>query len=675
MHPEPSSSDKSQNGDGCEELDTAANAITSRNAFKELKENQPSNASTNHACNNSTGNASASNQKINHDEPASHRSLNNQQRYKNKSSSFNGVTIQQLQIKRLENQAVANRQRRSRLHSASEGDRESGTIIQATSLPIVRDATKHELLRLNQRYAPSVAFIKARSHTGIPSRSIEADTGPQQYIVDRNGSEHEHDNSQASPFNLILRGISTGSTDEKQSGKNHQGASGGHYLLHLEHLARDHSPQSSSIAAKEAFGNIIDDEASSSSSYASPTPHLQAASACDSNACNADDISCSQQILKFDEDEDTNYFSCLCKAHALISDGEERGISGATAVTELEHTNDKNRDCSSVLQNVRLKKIAICMMHALTILGIVLACSWVEFLQVKMTTWFWSYWILSPTKYIGQILPVWMDAARKSLVNFLCLGNYGDPRTFLEQMDLQNPTHVFARTRHVSMVVWHGFHTLCSDWIRNIDSTSFLIETWFRVLKLQCDCRLFVYDIIKRLKACGKTTSMLLNTTVTNMMSSMEEDAFIQSPQQTGTDKPIILRKPKSTIPFEYSPDTAITSISSWHNHTLPLQAKTQKIHFKSTKTFWKAAPLRRDRYSYSHNTASFRYVQNSLPAISPDLAYVDVLLLNDHQVRHVASNNDVPSFHLHSYEVLPYRYGNLHLDSLLYPLKAQQSR
>eukprot|EP01082_Thalassiosira_pseudonana_P011337 g9981.t1 g9981 contig4:995530-997742(+) len=269
-------------------------------------------------------------------------------RYKFKSSSFDTMAFHRLQQERLVKQQEISKQKlirnkhRSRLplitnpispkqiimspvsmkppRSAiafTSPPVERGVSAQSAPLSKINAPAKQELLRLSQRYSSSIG---SQRHVAICDDSSDI-------FDDAYESENEIMSSSAVVTPDVRTNKSTIQTIDTSNGCNEDHMSkalGRHYLLHLGHVARSHYPLNSSIASIDKDEENADDgeEDSCSSSHNTPTPHLRAASACDSHGDHDDDIDYNEQHHHdrgHSVDRETNYFSCLCKAHLMLS--------------------------------------------------------------------------------------------------------------------------------------------------------------------------------------------------------------------------------------------------------------------------------------------------------------------------------------------------------------------
>ncbi|KAL3791260.1 hypothetical protein HJC23_000877 [Cyclotella cryptica] len=595
------------------------------NCQRSFRERPPSMASVNRTISGSKGGplSPVANIERNHDEKISQTIHMDHKRYRIKSSSFNGLTFQQLQMKRIENLAEAQRHKLPRKQRdiklsrslqlenflkrqyiptptiASEANSQGKGITQHNALPLVRASTKRELLRLNKRYASSVSDSQAM----LLSQNNESGDRTQHFISDPMRLDCHKDNDEASPFKLILCGINSGDSgashstpmvtpDGKQSGVVEcdlgKEAIDGDYLLHLEQLARETSRLHSSLATEVACEFHDDD--STSSSYDSPTPQLQAASACDSHGGNDEGVCGSEQIQCNPDDADSNYFSCLCKAHVLISEGEKNEPLHAIAKTEHQaETRDRGYEVSP---NEGLTRIAVGIKHGIIIVGLVLVFASVEFVKHKISNWYRGMFpcMLVSVSRMGQKLSRWVDTSRLSWTN-LSLFEYQCVRGLLfREGYLQNQIKILSRTQYIAAMGWHRLRIVLLQWAKDIDITTTVVETWFRIAKLHFDCQVFFVEIMERVRETGASTRIVWNTTVA-IVSSTWRESIVLRPPKSYTNERIVLRGSKSTIPIDFPFNVDFSSVGNVYNQTSTLEPTFQKVAFcsRSTISFMKA--------------------------------------------------------------------------------------
>lgn len=643
-----------------------------------------------------TGNIEANN-----DELISQMIHSDHGRYRIKSSSFNGLTFQQLQMKRIENLLAYNRQKMSRkqhrgislsrsrhldnffkqqyipiptIDSAPKS--QDKLKAQSKALPVVRPSTKRELLRLNKRYSSSVS----ESQAIMFSEKNESNDRSQQYLSEPIRIDCEKENDQAFPFKLILCGINAGDSgashstatvisDGKQSGACEpdlgEESVDGNYLLHLEQLARESSRLYSSPATEIAYD--VNDDDSTSSSCDSPTPQLQAASACDSHGGNDEGIGGSEQNQrKLDDDADSNYFSCLCKAHVLISEGRKNDLFRAIANTgQQAETQDRGYELS---QNERLTRIATFIKHGMIILAIALFFASVEFVQHKILSWYWgiSPCIQMSVSGMGQKLSRWLDTTRLSLSVLSPLENQSVRDVLFGEGYIRNLIKILLRTKSISEMVWRRLHILFVQWAQDIDFTTTGLEIWFRIAKLRFDCHLFLVETMKKLRETGTSAIIAWNMTVTIVCSTWRES--ISRPSTSYTNEHINLRTSRSTKPIDFPFKVNFSSVGNGYNQTMTSDPIFPNVAFcsKSTISFLKAhdihsfwVPIHLNSHSsFGHLSKNHNSYSGSVDA--------DVFIFNDNDEQLFVSYSDtVDTIRRKSDELSPYMYGNWRLPKL----------
>lgn len=331
-------------------------------------------------------------------------------RRKHDTKSFDMSMFHRLRLERLENQQRAEHRRlqgdasRSLLHWHSASSLQSNTMRTDSSMPTARSrsfqatrvsieakapekcSARQELLRLGQRYASSqrTAWVNRKGDAQVhkelfPPRMNDipaprvSENGDSAVALEKAVIQRtSHFNSHLSSVPIPVKGRTPAVTpDVKSDPKEAAGDYSSHYLL----LARANASSATAFRTdhEQSDAIIIDaDDGSSAASFHTPTPRLQAASACDSHGENEegceihDDVEvrtpsslvdhfssfCQAQILISEEecevrdDElevDTDRFSSLCKAQILISEIEEKRSRQLKAVsTCLIETSTQN---------------------------------------------------------------------------------------------------------------------------------------------------------------------------------------------------------------------------------------------------------------------------------------------------------------------------------------------
>jgi hypothetical protein len=619
----------------------------------------------------------------------------NQNRLRVKASSSIRATLQELQMKRMENQAAADKQKilqnrfrvvpwtptandvRSTFNShvglpvVSPRNRDKIVHHTTTSLPVVRDATKRELLKLNQRYAPSKTTEHRRN---LLKKSWEQNNPTGQSEPSEAATKSE--NTEASPFKLILHGTSSDNimsssatvvTPDNIHTKRTQsdvGPESGdvNYLFHLTQLARYSNGATDDVN--------IDDGASTS--HESSSSHASLVH-CTSSACNShsgEDID--SQHYQQQRGEDTIYFSCESKPKI-----------------------DPSWVLSSMFQNQRLRNAFSVIKQVIIIFGIALFFAWVELAKDKIMHWLHTnlLWLSSLTnacikatkdeitawlksnfqiilqsvnatwqsargaiatsyqntlyqvtslaiELIGLVqdrLACWhqiivqssislaSSARQKSLYNIQAtremLSNFG-------QLHQQHQSFISA-SNYLSSLAWNGLGLLYYDWIKDIDLTSTAIELWFRVRRAQLDCSLLYYDTRQRLKEFHGAMALVWNLTVAVLSECCEE--FIKSPSLINNEavgEPLVLRKSKTTNPVSFTFDEKDEPYSIWNNQTLA-PVETGVLRFEGVAISPSFSLLRAPKYEY--NPDQFR----------KNVRFTDGSILNT-RINLVQSNEDL---------------------------------
>ena len=588
----------------------------------------------------------------------------NPKRFRVKSLSLNGATLQELQTKRIENRALSERQKllQNQLRSVPltpakkiEGSFSRNNTTMARDekrcLPSVKDATKQKLLMLNRRYNSS-KNITGRISLARPAKSyevyhqIEAQDMSMQTKQCIAGAHAEHETS---PFKLIMQGIrshdTTSQTTNVVTPDDKLGSaafSDGDYLFHLTQLAQG------SASLHE------DDEASSSkqsscSSYASPAPHCQTESVCDSQASD-DDNGCSSCSKMRSEIANTNTVLEVSK-------------------TKLELT----RALHTLLQNRRLRHALSFIKHAMIILSLALLFAWVDFAKEKTMHWLHNNlqltlsllancvqcvrdsairWFHSIVQFVTLSLSEWLQSTQVTLTNcyhssvqwmlssvsawkelvhnemshwyqhfiqrilililsvtqrsslhirttkelFLNLTSAGKDR--ICDLDQLSQIKLFTRTKQVSKLIWHGLGMIYYDLAGNIDVTSTLMQTWFLSRKLQLDWSLALSDTTQKIVDMIETASVTLNSTIEFVSSEWQE---LASQSMTGDGGQVFLTKSTITVPFPFES----SRIVSWHNLTLGLERSEAMIDHDPSFVYLSAS-LHMNNLERSRNIPKF---------------------------------------------------------------------
>jgi len=466
----------------------------------------------------------------------------NQKRRRVKSLSYNGATLQKLQLKRMELRALPlispsgnniDSFFRAPVSPVATDRKELAT---TTTLPIVGNATKQKILQLNQRYAPSASHYRNSSY----NQSSQTSTG---------GLETKNGSNQPSPFKL-MHGIGSNNTNcatnlitpdntQLRYTNGEGGTKDDHYLFQYTHLACGSTSKSKDT--------IVDDEASFSSSYDSPTPHLHAELICNS------------------------------------------GVNGDNNCIDESQQNLDNNDaqkCRTLLHNRRLRNFMNFAKQAIIILGIALFCACLDVAKDKILHWLHiimqqifslvftraesflasfssaSAWLQSAQGKIMTLhqhfmcrimssVYVWKDLVQNRVMHRIAIWREFSlwEKYRMDYSHLSLPSKFLGKTKQLTEVFVRGFGGIRSNWYEDVDFTSVLLNAWFRIRKLQLDCGLFVKDAMQGMKEMRDIASTTWNSTV--VFVSAEWYAFMsKAPSQTSSRELIILEKSTVTNPI-----------------------------------------------------------------------------------------------------------------------------
>lgn len=603
-----------------------------------------------------------------------------------KSLAFNGASLRELQLTRMENQAAADREKllQNRLRSAqltaSAGNTQSSLNPQlvsplvpkreirddlqhtSTALPIVHDATKRELLKLNLRYAPTNMYKKS------PSQAMQSNIMKRYHPTQQSVPDNQTNCCEVSPFNLILHRIGSENkssqdtnlvTPEKAHMRGIKSDSGPEYLAQLTHLTQ----HSSETSGETNFDDGSSFYESSASSYTSPIPY-------DNNE--------KKQKNLFNDGADMHDFSC-----------RKRMDSNSSQMKRM-------------LQNKRLRKVIGAVKQALIIVGIVLffawielakdrvcsqTSSWINYMQDKIVLWLQrnknlmlmvvssrfqsahyaiTNWHRNRVELAGTLFSDW-----KSLVtekagcwhqNLLSLiqsqGSRFDQisshkieaaHELLRSMSLcekHSLCTMCARllkqcrdfvltTKHISSCVWNRNSLLFNDWVDEIDFASLAFETLFRIKRLQLDCASMYQDAIQKLKHPKETAAAIWNSTVATLLDEWRDLANAGDPYSARSIDELVLQKSTLTNPVYLGVGASIV----WHNETVELDSTVDEEVTRPKAIFNKQSFSLLRAHRYLHNAEEFRWNAQLALIGYGELAINDYEDLGEQFSHHVGRN------------------------------------
>ena len=291
-----------------------------------------------------------------------------------------------------------------------------------------KSLARRELRSLGKRYASFSSFGGGNpillERELFPPRQVSSGT-PQTQAIDPTSEIDIDTMSYSTPAETLSihdnAGISVVTPDKKVSSKinNNPGVYGSHYLV----LARSNS--SPNIASNVNYNrnsttNEGDDDGSSTASYNTPTPHLQAASACDSNGENDDACEGHQRHQNDASGGTADHFSAFFKAHVLISEMEESEAKQCEA--------EKEREILTRAHRARMRRI---VRFAVRFAMVVIAgATLYYFYWDKFTTWYKLSYTGWP--FIGEALSCrvysWLQSIQAHFKSLeFCLRNLERP--------------------------------------------------------------------------------------------------------------------------------------------------------------------------------------------------------------------------------------------------------
>mmetsp|Transcript_15993 Transcript_15993/g.33805 ORF Transcript_15993/g.33805 Transcript_15993/m.33805 type:complete len:757 (+) Transcript_15993:336-2606(+) len=576
-------------------------------------------------------------------------------RKKNGTKSFDLATFHQLRLERLENQRRAEKERRERnvqknrlrwsSTSSLPSTNSSIKLTQSRSFRVPSDSiaieadsvgnflARQELLRLGQRYASSSLSVQQRSLTlteHISRGNISENVESQQALlpfttndsIASNDSEiggdsivleesvihsphplHINSRSSSVPIEALSHAdnkIHVVSPASDGISKKDVEVYGSHYLL----LARANSSPTpaSKIDHNGGDGNIIDaDDGSSSASYNTPTPHLQAASACNSHGENEDGCGGVQESA---EDE-TDHFSSFCKAQVLISEIEDKELEVASICLVEVDTNDRLLQARRENFQRKVWQVVRCSLVTTFAGAVLFFCgryivSWYKFTYPRVFPLFsdeaisWSH--LTPTNN-------WPLETMKTAFHL-------KTAHVLEQVSSLRG-HLTSRLMFWANVIWRAAVTTYTDWMKDVDMLSWIIENIYRIEKVYYDA-LQLFNMTKyKLLEVQDSSVLAWNATLSMAISCWRElDIAPRRHTLHKSKEHIATRKSTLTTPINFC-STGGCFHQTLENETLASvgnEDDVDSIHESSSPQFWR------------ESVRGAPFVRHQLPSIQRDL-------------------------------------------------------
>lgn len=548
---------------------------------------------------------------------------NRMKRYKFKSSSFDTMTFHRLQQERLVKQQEISKQKlirnkhRSRLplitnpvspkqiimspvsmkppRSAiafTSPPVERGVSSQSAPLSKINAPAKQELLRLSQRYSSSIG---SQRHVAICDDSSDI-------FADAYESVNEIMSSSAVVTPDVRTNKSTIQTIDTSNGCNEDHKSkalGRHYLLHLGHVARSHYPLNSSIASIDKDEENADDgeEDSCSSSHNTPTPHLRAASACDSHGDHDDDIDYNDQHHHdrgHSVDRETNYFSCLCKAHLMLS-GQHTANHDESSV----HTPTNSTTTKALFFTKKKKKFLRCFARCAVGALLAVALCTVASVAWRKVILLWqlclprlSSTLLLPTRHLHRIITKTASSFRASATaqNEVRLEMH---KMTKQQMlaiwrvlvKLANRVIILAKRVRLAPGVWYANAT------KDIHVPSLIIESMYRIARFYYNCLQLFEEAHNRVVEFHRSTKDAWNATLTVALTCWQRRCFGTEEHPVLDEKSdVAMRRSTLTIPINSLSDPFHTSVARFVANNQTQTERWEAFHKASSPRFWKAS-------------------------------------------------------------------------------------
>jgi len=419
-------------------------------------------------------------------------------------------------------------------------------------------------------------------------------------------SEHVLDiatRSSSVPLEALQRvhdGISLVTPDDKSTSKEDVAVYGSHYLL----LARTNSlpTPSTSIADQDGHSmtHTIDaDDGSSSASYNTPTPFLQAASASNSHGDNEDGSEVQENV-----EEGTDHFSSFCKAQMLISEMEDDTTSKQLQTASRPTEVDASQDYFLQLQKANFQIMVYCAVRCalITIGGATLYFYWRPF-----ATWSKiNYQRIS--HLLSSQLDSWLGVMSPHSWSFETIQNaiYSKVAVGITRATLIYG-HAFSSIASWAKMFRDATVTVYRDWTKDIDILSWIIHNIYRLEKVYYDSlQLFNFTKYRLLEiqdasvaAWNATFSVIQHLEIAPMSYF-----FYKSKE------PIEIRKTTTTAPIIFSSNNeCISKIVA--NATLALFDTEDDVEAtttsSSTSQFWR------------RSISGTPFVRHKLPSMSHD--------------------------------------------------------
>ena len=395
------------------------------------------------------------------------------------------------------------------------------------------------------------------------------------------------------PMSHNDNGISVVTPDQRVSSEDYVGIHGIHYLL----LARNNSSPIRSNEESGANVTVIDaDDGSSSASYSTPTPHLQAASACDSHGENDDVYDDHHHCRQQDVERETDHFSDFLTAQVFIS--------------EIQDNTSRQLDAGSkkLVQTHKARTWRITYYVARSALVIIVGAT-MYFLWRNIESWYrLTYPGVSPAIIFSAQLHSWLDSIPAHAVSLESMWNalHSKMTDGVEQTMLLH-SHYTSHLTMWSNVVWSTPVLLYENWTKDVDVLCSIIESIYRIEKLYYDTsQLFTGTILD----IQESSVVARNVTLSVAISCWQQLESVQlSHLFSKSTDPIVIRRATLTDPIVFNSNNECPS-RLLENETLTLfdngdDVKT--IIVSSSPPFWRK-PVR-----------GTPFVRHQLPSIRQD--------------------------------------------------------
>lgn len=576
--------------------------------------------------------------------------IDGERRESDTKKSFDLATFHQLRLERWENQKRAEQQSRqrngqkSRLRWSSSASSSSSMMdssiktvqsrsFQASSNAIEKNtidklSARRELLRLGQRYASFSLSVQqgrlpspeqtswgnttenAELQKALFPSPTDTDSSPATHISESEGSSLASEKAviHHSPHFLDItsrsysvpleafshhdNGISLVTPDVKNASKENVGVYGSQYLL----LARtNYSPTPTSKIDHDGGANIIDaDDGSSSASYNTPTPHLQAASACNSQGDNEDGCEAQEDV-----EVETDHFSSFCKAQILISEIEDNALRQLEVASMCPSEADTKNDNLVPSNKTNVQRIVYYVVRSalVTIAGAALFFYWRYIVSwCKLT-----YPRLSPL--LSAQLNSWLHSmtAHSWSLETIQSAFYSKMADGVKQA---SSLHGHA-TSHLTLwanVLWRTTVTIYSDWTKDIvtiytdwtkdvDMLSWIIHNIYRLEKLYYDALQLFNETKCSFSEVQDSSVVAWNATLSVAISCWQHlEGAPMSHFFYKSKEHIVIRKATLTTPIIFCSNDGCIS-KTLANETLALLDNgddVKSINESSSPQFWR---------------------------------------------------------------------------------------